>query len=146
MSWQQLQENDLTSSSVKTPGSLDPGFGGTQTRKHLMFANEQTSRHPMFANKQASESLKQSGNRIVSKIPASLWRVAGQPYISSPDISLHITSYIIIQIIYHTIYHHLNHISSYITSYIIIHIIIYHIIYHHSNHISSYITIYGDTQ
>ena len=73
----------MTSSSVPPSGisgSLGPVFGGAQTRKHPMFANEQTSRHPMFANKQTSEHLKQSGNRIVAKIPASLWRVAGQLY------------------------------------------------------------------
>ena len=75
-----LQENDLSSSSVKTLGEApDLVFGGRwrQTRKHLMFANKKTSEHSMFRNEKSSGNLKQIGNRIVARVPASLWRVAG---------------------------------------------------------------------
>ena len=81
-----LQENDLSSSSVKTLGEApDLVFGGRwrQTRKHLMFANKKTSEHSMFRNEKSSGNLKQIGNRIVARVPASLWRVAGFFFIKS---------------------------------------------------------------
>ena len=87
-----LQENDLSSSSVKTLGEApDLVFGGRwrQTRKHLMFANKKTSEHSMFRNEKSSGNLKQIGNRIVARVPASLWRVAGNFQIITHHIMCH---------------------------------------------------------
>ena len=69
------------SSSVRFLGETSGrSFGGRPIGKHLMFANKQTSKHSMFANEESSENLKQTGSRIVAKIPASLWRLAGKLY------------------------------------------------------------------
>ena len=87
-----LQENDLSSSSVKTLGEApNLVFGGRwrQTRKHLMFANKKTSEHSMFRNEKSSGNLKQIGNRIVARVPASLWRVAGNFQIITHHIMCH---------------------------------------------------------
>ena len=104
-----LQENDLSSSSVKTLGEApDLVFGGRwrQTRKHLMFANKKTSEHSMFRNEKSSGNLKQIGNRIVARVPASLWRVAGNFFLSNHHTPYHVSPMFKFNQTYHFVINH----------------------------------------